>query len=148
MGAAVSEGASTDRPLPAVEAYAAACLEDLRKGGGEPRPLLGMRSGGGWTILVVAVPTPPADDHAGLSECQRDCLRFLAEATEPLSAARVRRGLEKWRIGVYSEITVKHALAHLKRCGIVGNNRIRPRGYYLPNHYPLFGVAPELPASE
>jgi hypothetical protein len=44
----------------------------------------------------------------------------------------VRRALEKGNIGVYAEITVKRALARLRKRGLVRNSRTRPRGYYLP----------------
>jgi hypothetical protein len=74
----------------------------------------------------------------GLTECDRDCLAFLAAAREPLSAARVRRELEKKDIAIHAEITVKRSLARLKRLGLVCNRRKAPRGYYLPENLPLF----------
>jgi hypothetical protein len=145
----VSADSCTDSLVSAVEGYADACLADLRKAGAEPRAVLGARSGGGWTVLLVAMPTPPPDDGAGLTECDRDCLALLARATEPLSAARVRRSLEKQGVGIHAEITVKRSLARLRKRGVVCNSRTRPRGYYLPNNLPLFGVRPALlPSAE
>jgi hypothetical protein len=95
------------------------------------------RSGGGWTTLILAFPTPPEDMAAGLSECDRDCLAFLATACRPWSAARLRKQLEK-QGSIYGEITVKRSLARMKRLGIVFNSRCSPRGYYLPERMPLF----------
>jgi hypothetical protein len=86
----------------------------------------------------VAVPTPAGEDVPGLTECDRDCLAYLAAACEPLSAARVRRELEKKGIAIHAEITVKRSLARLKRLGLVANSRKTPRGYYLPENLPLF----------
>jgi hypothetical protein len=40
------------------------------------------------------MPVSPAE-HPGLTECDRDCLAPLAQAQEPLSAARVRRDRDK-----------------------------------------------------
>jgi len=83
-----------------------------------PTPGAAVEVGEGWTVLLVAVPTPPADRHAGLSECERDCLTLLAQANEPLSGCRTR--------------------TELRRLGVVANSRHRPRGCYLPDCPPLF----------
>src|SRR5262249_54948846 len=52
---------------------------DLIGAAGVPRPGAAVEVGGGWTVLLVAVPTPPENRHAGLSECERDCLALLAQ---------------------------------------------------------------------
>jgi hypothetical protein len=97
-----------------------------------------VEAGGGWTVLVAALPTPAGEDVPGLTDCDRDCLLLLTGAQEPLSAARVCRDLEKRGLGVYAEITVKRALAKLKRWQLVANRKRAPRGYYLPENLPLF----------
>jgi hypothetical protein len=86
----------------------------------------------------VAFPTPAESTVPGLTDCDRDCLAYLAAACEPLSAARVRRELEKKRIAIHAEITVKQSLARLKHLGLLANSRKAPRGYYLPENLPLF----------
>jgi len=65
-----------------------------------------------------------------------DCLLLLTTAPEPLSAARVRRDLEKRGLAIWSLISVKRSLAKLKRWGLLGNRRKAPRGYYLPENLP------------
>jgi hypothetical protein len=103
-----------------------------------PRPEAVLEARGGWTVLAFALPTPAGLGVPGLTECDRDCLALLAQAPEPLSAARVCRDLEKRGLGIYAEITVKRSLAKLKRWGQLGTRRRAPRGYYLPDNLPLF----------
>jgi hypothetical protein len=128
----------TDRVRALVQAMAATCLGELADAGAVPRPEGVLRSWEGWTVLLLAFPTPAGDGEAGLTDCDRDCLALLAQAREPLSAARVRRDLEKRGIGIWAEITVKRSLARLKRRRLVCNSRRCPRGYYLPENLPLF----------
>jgi Fe2+ or Zn2+ uptake regulation protein len=73
-----------------------------------------------------------------LTESARDCLALLSQAREPLSAARVRRDLERHGVGIYGIATVKRALIKLLQLGLVGNSRKSPRGYYLIGPGPLF----------
>jgi hypothetical protein len=104
-----------DRVRSLVSAYAQECLEDLSRAGCVPRADAAVRAGGGWTVLLVASPTPAGDGVPGLTECDRDCLAYLAVACEPLSAARVRRELEKKGIAIHAEITVKRSLARRQK---------------------------------
>ena len=89
-------------------------------------------------MLLVAFGTPPGEEVAGLTECDRDCLALLAQACEPLSAARVRRELEGRGIGIWGIATVKRSLARLKRIELIHNSRHSPRGYDLAENLPLF----------
>jgi hypothetical protein len=127
-----------DRVRSLVVGHAQSCLADLAGTGAVPRADAAVRAAGGWTVLVVVFPTLPAEGVPGLTECDRDCLGILAQAREPLPAARVRRDLEKRRVGIYAEITVKRSLIRLKQRGLVANSRRSPRGYYLPENLPLF----------
>jgi hypothetical protein len=131
-----SSGVDPVRSL--VSAYANECLEDLSRAGCVPRADAAVKAGGGWTVLLVAFPTPAGDGVPGLTECDRHCLAYLAAACEPLSAARVCKELERKNIAIHAEITVKRSLARLKRLGLVANSRKAPRGYYLPERLPLF----------
>jgi hypothetical protein len=126
------EQVGVDKVRSLVSAYARECLGDLAQAPEAPRPEAAVEAAGGWSVLVLAYPTLPGDGIPGLTECDRDCLALLAQAQERLSAARVRRVLEKRGIGIHAEITVKRSLARLKRRGLVGNRRRAPRGYYLP----------------
>jgi hypothetical protein len=110
----------------------------LQVTGETPRPEAAIRTGGGWTVFFLAFPTTPADETAGLTPCDRDCLVLLAQAQEPLSGVRVRKELEQRSIGVHGLVTVKRSLAKLKRLGLVDNSGKAPRGYYLPENLPLF----------
>jgi hypothetical protein len=130
--------AGVDAVRSLVQGYAQECLGDLAQRGDVPRPEAAVVEGGGWTVLVVAFPTPPGEHVPGLTDCDRDCLALLAKVQEPLSAARVRRELEKRGTAIHAEITVKRSLARMKRRGLVGNSRRAPRGYYLPENLPLF----------
>jgi hypothetical protein len=127
-----------DRVRSLVLGHAQALADDLAAAGVLPRPEAAVETREGWTILAVALPTPAGLGVPGLTECDHDCLTLLAQAPEPLSAARVCRDLEKRGLGIYAEITVKRSLARLKRWGLVANRRRAPRGYYLPDHLPLF----------
>ncbi len=97
-----------------------------------------MQQGGGWTVLLLAMPTAPRNLLLELTLCDRDCLGLLAQAQQPLSAARVRRQLEVQNIAIWAEITVKRSLAKLRRLGLLANSRKSPRGYWLLGNFPLF----------
>jgi hypothetical protein len=67
-------------------------------------------------VLVLAYPVLPGEDTPVLTDCDKDCLALLAQAQEPLSAARVRRILEKRGIGIHAEITaLREQLAECRR---------------------------------
>jgi hypothetical protein len=129
--------AGVDKVRSLVGGYARECLGDLARANEAPRPEAAVEAGGGWSVLVLAYPALPGEGVPGLTDCDRDCLALLAQAQEPLSAARVRHILEKQRIGIHAEITVKRSLARLKRRELVANRRKAPRGYYLPENLPL-----------
>jgi hypothetical protein len=120
-----------------VVGHGSACLLELEQSAAIPRAEATLQQGTRWALLVLALPVPAGQGIPGLTECDRDCLALLARSNEPLSAARVRRELERGTGGVYAEITVKRSLTRLKRLGIVCNSRRRPRGYFLPEALPL-----------
>jgi hypothetical protein len=132
------EQPGVDRVRSLVLGYARPLADDLTAAGCVPRPEAAVETGGGWTILVAALPTPAGEDVPVLTDCDRDCLLLLAGAQEPMSAARVCCDLEKRGLGIYAEITVKRSLAKLKRWQLVANRKRAPRGYYLPENLPLF----------
>jgi hypothetical protein len=127
-----------DRVRALVQTVAATCLGELADAGVVPRPEGVLQAWAGWSVLVLTFPTPAGEGEPGLTDCDKDCLALLARADEPLSAARVRRDLERRGIGIWAEVTVKRALAKLKGRGLVCNSRRSRRGYYLPENLPLF----------
>jgi hypothetical protein len=126
-----------DTVQPIVAAHAEGCLTALLQSA--PRAEAALRTGRGWTVCLLAFPTPAgATEPPGLTACDRDCLALLAQAQEPLSGTRARKELEKRSIGIYGLVTVKRSLAKLKRLGLVSNSKRSPRGYFLPENLPLF----------
>ena len=134
---------SADRVRSLVIGHAHSCLGALLQAGGEPRPEAAACADAGWTVVVIAYPTPAGDGSPGLSPCERDCLTLLARVQEPLPAARVRKEMERSGLAVHAEITVKRSLARLKRLGLVDASRTGKRGYFLPDHGPLFRHPPD-----
>jgi hypothetical protein len=128
-------GADLIRPL--VWEQAQACLARLQQSGQGPCPEAALRAGGGWTVLVIAFPSPDGQPCPGLTDCDRDCLALLGQVQEPLSGVRVHQQLEE-RGDLHGLITVKRSLAKLKQLRLVSNSRTAPRGYYLPEKLPLF----------
>src|SRR5262245_53475556 len=131
-----------DRVASLVSGHAETCLAELKQAGAVPRAGAAVRSEGGWTVLVLATPTPPAAGLTGLTECDRDCIRLLMMAREPLSGARACRELDDRGIGVHGLYTVKRSLAKLKRLGVAINSRRSPRGYSFNDDGPLFRQPP------
>jgi hypothetical protein len=126
-----------DKVRSIVEALTGAGLADLVRAGCATQPDACLKSQDGWCILVAVFPTPTTLDLPSLTDCDRHCLALLAQCSEPLSAVRVRRELERRQVAIYGEVTVKRALARLHRLGVVTNSRRRPRGYALPDTLPL-----------
>src|SRR5262245_31614651 len=131
------DAAPLDRAACLAAAHGAALLADLKASGAAPGHAAFAGSAGGYCVLVIVAPSGPAEGIDGLSQCERDCLALLAQATAPLSAVRVRRELEKRGIGIWGIATVKRALARLRRLGLVSNARRGARGYYLPETSPI-----------
>ncbi len=71
---------------------AAAHLASLREAGGPPFPVGHLAEGGGWSVLELAFPTPATEARrlASLSDCDRSCLRVLAESEAPVPANKVQ----------------------------------------------------------
>src|SRR5262249_57921323 len=113
-----------------------------------PRPANAVLREGGWTVAVCVYPTATDEDDPTLTDCERDCLTLLRRLDRPLTAERVCRELERQGIGVWAEITVKRALARLRKCGRVNNSRKRPRGYWLPDTLPPLFRQPHRPCQE
>jgi hypothetical protein len=131
------EQESSDRVRTLLEGYAEGCLARLSLTGDAPRPDAVVRESDGRTVLLVTFPTPPGGQMPRLTECDRNCLSYLAAACEPLSAARLRKALEKERSAIHGLITVKRSLSKLKRMGLVACSRRRPRGHFIPEGLPL-----------
>jgi hypothetical protein len=127
-----------ERVASLLSAHAQACLLALQRDGAAPRPAASVKAAGGWVVLALAAPSSPGDAAPQLSDCDVDCLALLAQCQEPMSAARLRRELERRGLAVWSVVTVKRSLARLRRLGVVGNSRRRPRGYWLAADLPLF----------
>jgi hypothetical protein len=128
-----------DRAVALASAYALQAVEDLHASKDAPHNASGVATAHGWNVLVIVAPATPCQDERPdlLSECDRDCLAQLAQAKEPLSGVRVRRGLEKGGIGVWGIATVKRSLAKLRRLKLVSNSRRGARGYFLPETAPI-----------
>ncbi len=101
-----------------VAAHARACLADLLAASDVPQTVTAVQQGKGWAVLVVAVPATLGESLPELTACDRDCLGLLAQAQEPLSAARVCRELDRRNLAIWAEITVKRSLAKLRRLGL------------------------------
>jgi hypothetical protein len=102
----------TDKAPSLVTGYARSCLLDLRHAG-QPRAETALASEGGWTVLVMAFPSPAGQDVPDLTECDRDCLRLLGQLRQPMSAVRIRKEMDVRGIGIYGVATVKRSLARL-----------------------------------
>jgi hypothetical protein len=127
-----------DKVASVVSGHAEMCLAELKEAGAVPRQGA-VRSEGGWTILVLATPTLPADR---LTECERACVTLLMQSSAPVSGACARAELERRGIGIHGESTVKRSLARLKRLGVAVNSRRSPRGYSFNDDGPLFRRPP------
>jgi hypothetical protein len=128
---------TSDRAGSLVQGYAQAIATDLQQAGA-PRVTAALEDAGGWSVVVLVFPTPAGLRIPGLSDCERDCLRFLSLTGDSFSAQLVRDEMEDMGIGVYGLATVKRALANLHvRLKLIGNSRRRPRGYWLPEATPL-----------
>src|SRR5262249_28127748 len=63
----------------------------------------------------MAFPSPAGQDVPDLIECDRDCLRLLGQLRQPMSAVRIRKGMEVRGIGIYGVATVKARLPTCSR---------------------------------
>jgi hypothetical protein len=86
-----------DRLGSLVAGYAQALLADLTRVGEDPRTEVVSRAGGGWTVLALALPTPPGERPADLTDCNRDCLKLLAGADKPPVGCKSPPGDEETR---------------------------------------------------
>jgi hypothetical protein len=136
------EQRGVDRVASLVEGHAETFLGDLIRSGDVPRQGVAALSREGWTVVLLATPTPPAAGLPGLTECDRDCVLLLLRSREPLSGARACKELDRLGIGVHGESTVKRSLARLKRLGLARNSRRSPRGYSFADAGPLFRRPP------
>jgi hypothetical protein len=128
---------TVDRVRSLVTGHAQLLSGDLASVPDPPRPETAVVSDQGWTVLVVAVPTPPGAGVPDLTECERDCIAVLMAADGPRSGVRVHRLLKRAN-AFYGLATVKRALARLKRLGILTNSRRAPQGYAVAGDFPLF----------
>src|SRR5262249_55603469 len=63
----------------------------------------------------MAFPSPAGQEVPDLIECDRDCLRLLGQLRQPMSAVRIRKGMEVRGIGIYGVATVKARLPRSTR---------------------------------
>ena len=120
-------------------AHAESCLAALQTTGEVAQAEAVLRAAGGWSVLLIAFPTPK-DEQADvcLSGCEKACLALLGQFSEPIPGLRACAELERRGLGIYGEATVKRALARLKSLGLVANARKKRRGYFLPESSPLY----------
>src|SRR5262245_16813201 len=118
---------SIDRAGSLVNGYGEMLLADLKSSGDTPRPAAYNDTAHGWTVLVIACPVPAGERVPGLNPCAKDVLTLLASTDEPLSAARIRKAMEKEGIGVHAQITVRRALQRLRDLRLVSLSRCRPK---------------------
>jgi hypothetical protein len=120
-------------------AHAESCLATLQEAAKVAQPEAVLRAAGGWSVLLIAFPTPK--DEQGdvcLSECEKACLALLGQFSEPVPGLRACAELERRGLGIFGEATVKRALARLKNLGLIANARTKRRGYFLPESSPLY----------
>jgi hypothetical protein len=82
---------------------------------------------GGWSVRVHVLPACCWGVIPGLSEVDRECLRFLALLQNPIPAAPLCRAMEDFYKTPFALISLKRSLARLKRGGLVGNRPDGPR---------------------
>jgi hypothetical protein len=61
-----------DRVRSLAVAHAQACLLDLKQAAEAPRAGASIQSDVGWTVLLVAFPSPAGEGVPGLTPCDRD----------------------------------------------------------------------------
>jgi hypothetical protein len=112
-----------DRIASLVNGHAETCLAELKEAGAIPRPASAVADGGGWVVLTMAFPAPPAFTvPPGLPECDTHCLTLLVLKRDAgrLSADRIRKDLERLRIGVHRVPAARRVpggeVAHLPLC--------------------------------
>src|SRR4051794_14864263 len=130
-----------DRAASLASAYALQAVEDLHAGKDMPHAAAGTATAHGWSVVVIVTPAAPGDGLDHLTQCDRDCLALLAQATAPLSGHRVRKAMEGRGVGVWGLVTVKRSLAKLRRLRLVSNSRRGQRGYFLVETAPIIRKA-------
>ena len=110
-------------------------LETILQGGAVPSPDAAVCARGGFAVLIAVFPLPGnAEGAVGLTDCERRCLAILAQAVEPLSAARVRQEMKRQALAskqrsarFYGIVTVKKALQRLKDLTLVTHTSPSPQ---------------------
>ena len=109
----------------------------MKASGALPHALSLLAQAHGWSALVILTPSALGEGIDGLSQCDRDCLTLLAQATVPLSGVSVRKQLEKRGIGIWGIATVKRSLAKLRKMKLICNSKKGARGYSIPDVSPI-----------
>jgi hypothetical protein len=65
---------------------ASASVEDLHDSKDVPHAAAGTATAHGWSVVVIVTPAAPGDGIDNLTQCDRDCLALLAQATAPAPA--------------------------------------------------------------
>jgi len=73
-----------------------------------------------------------------LNDCDESILTLLAGRKLTFPASRIRDELESRGLYVCSVDTVKRSLRKLKELKLVVCSKRKPRGYKIPDDYPLF----------
>jgi hypothetical protein len=76
-----------------------------------------------------------------LTDCDRDCWELIGALTreqQRAGAEAICRLLEDRAFGVYALVTVKRALARLRRLHLIDYRRKQPAGYWRTDLTPLF----------
>src|SRR5262245_59417263 len=94
---------SAEKVRPVVCDHADSCLADLAATRASPCAEAAIRAASGWTVFVIAFPTPNGDEAPGLTECDRDCLTLLAQVREPLYSCGRSRIASASGLGVPSD---------------------------------------------
>jgi hypothetical protein len=116
--------------------YAQAICTDLGDAGEAPHTEAVVFSQEGWTVCLLAYPTPPPQ-LPPLARTDLAVLQALSRYPDDrLPARRITEVLARDKKTRYSEITIKRALKRLMALGLVRNARRGRRGYFLDGRVP------------
>jgi hypothetical protein len=136
-----TESSGVDRLRSLVGGHVQVLLGDLLAARLTPQAEVAFLSDAGWSVCLLAFPTPAGEDEPAWTACEQACLRLLEERGKPLPAEAIWSELVLARNCSWSLSTVKRSLAHLMRQRRVANSSKAPRGYYLVERLPVLRLA-------
>jgi Fe2+ or Zn2+ uptake regulation protein len=136
-----TEPTGVDRLRSLVGGHVQVLLGDLLAARLTPQAEVAFLSDVGWSVCLLAFPTPAGEDEPEWTACERACLRLLEERGKPLPAEAIWSELVLARGCSWSLSTVKRSLTHLMRQRRVANSSKAPRGYYLVERLPVLRLA-------